>query len=89
MDLMNENNILEKYLHSESFRSQQESVIGIKYVLEEMKQRVKDMDNLYLEALNKEEIELKKIIKSKREQFESEQEKIKSLKLELELDSGL
>lgn len=84
LDLMNENTVLDKYLHSESFRSQVEGVIGLKYVLEEMKSHVEDIDERYIEALNKEESELKKHIKSQREEFQKEQDKIKSLKLELE-----
>jgi hypothetical protein len=87
LDLMNENAILEKYLHSESYRSQEEGVIGLKFVLEEMKSRVEDIDEFYLEALNKEEADLKKIIKGKRQEFEKEQEKIKNLKLELESEN--
>jgi hypothetical protein len=46
-----------------------EGVIGLKYVLEEMKSHVEDIDERYIEALNKEESELKKHIKSQREEF--------------------
>lgn len=37
-----------------------------------MKSRVKDIDDYFLDALNKEETELKKIIKKKRGEFEKE-----------------
>jgi hypothetical protein len=41
-------------------------------VLEEMKVRISDIDNCYLDALNDEEAQLKKIIKGKRTEFEKE-----------------
>jgi hypothetical protein len=40
-----------------------EGVIGLKYVLEEMKSHIEDIDERYLDSLNKEESELKKNIK--------------------------
>lgn len=84
VDLMFENQLLEKYLNSESFRSQEESVIGMKFVLEDLRQRLEFFNDEYIDSLTKEEAELKSSIKSKRLLYEQEQYKNTCLQLELE-----
>lgn len=49
-----------------------------------MKSHIEDIDERYLDSLNKEESELKKNIKMQREEYQKELDKIKILKLELE-----